>query len=129
VKRIKTRKPYLSPEERLAIYVRRISGETRQNIADDYLIVPQTVSHIVKKFKTYGTTETLKKSGRPPKTDRHTDLNILREWNTNPSQPPRQIISTLGLNISKTTVKRRITTKGLQGFTAAKKPFIDVRNR
>jgi hypothetical protein len=129
VKRIKTRRPYLSPEERLAIYIRRISGEARQTIADDYLIVPQTVSHIVKKFETYGTTETLKKSGRPPKTDRHTNLNILREWNSNPSQPPRQIISTLRLNISKTTVKRRIKAKGLQGFIAAKKPFIDVRNR
>jgi hypothetical protein len=61
VQHTKTRRPYLSPEERLAIYIKRISGEARQTIADDYFIIPQTVSHIVKNFKTYGTTETLKK--------------------------------------------------------------------
>jgi transposase len=106
--RTKTKRPYLSPEERLAIYNRRMSGEGRKTIAKDYMIADQTVTDIVNKFKRYGTTATLTKTGRPPKTDRHTDLNILREWESNPTQPPRQIISTLKLNISKVTVKRHI---------------------
>jgi len=47
----------------------------------------------------------------------------------NPTLPPRQIISNLKLNISKSTVKRRIKSKGLSGFIAVKKPFINLRNR
>jgi transposase len=127
--RTKTKRPYLSPEERLTIYNRRISGEDRKPIAKDYMIADQTVTDIVNKFKRYGTTAALTKTGRPPKTDRHTDLNILPEWESNPTQPLRQIISTLKLNISKSAVKRRIKSRGLKGFIASKKPFINTRKR
>ena len=93
------------------------------------MITPQAVSAIVGRIQRYGTSKTMPKTGRPRMTDRHDDLNILREWTANPKHTPRQIISTLGLRISRTTVKRRIKDKGLQGFVASKKPFIDVRNR
>jgi hypothetical protein len=106
-----------------------MNGEKNKTIAADYLMSPQNVSAIVKRVKTNGTTQTRAKSGRPPKIGRSTDLNILREWTSNPRQPPRQVISTLGLNVSINTVKRRIKKRGLSGFIAARKPFINDRNR
>ena len=119
---------HLSPDFRESVFNRYQQNNNQSLTARQFGITPKTVRNIVKKFLEYKTFESLPKKPPPRVTDRHQDLNILREITNSPKKKPRDIKNALNLNCSTKTIRRRIKERGLNARIAAKVPYISPKN-
>src|SRR5688500_15508956 len=78
---------------------------------------PTTIRRFINKYKTTGSTGNLPRSGRPPA------LNIVEK-----NAPLHEVVNSLSLNCSLTTVKTTLHEAGIYSHVAAKKPFISERH-
>ncbi len=118
----------LSPELRQKLYIRFNKGDKKKSLAREFGMSPVAVCGVINKFKTYGVFADLPRSCRPRKTDRHQNLNILREIANSPTKTPQDSKLSLNLNVSTKIIKRRIKDRGLKARIAATVPYIDKRN-
>ena len=119
----------LSPDLRLRVYNRFKQINNVSQTAREFGIERNTIKYIKKKFENFGTFEDLPPKPRKRKTDRHDDLNILREITNSPKKKPRDIRADLNLKCSNRTVSRRIKERGLNPRVAAVVPYISDRNK
>ena len=123
------KKREMTVTERAIIYNRRKSGETLSSIAEDYDLSPEGVRDIFRRLEERGVAENMTRSGRKRKTQPRDDRQILKEVQKNCKVSAREIKDTLNLDISETTIKRRIRETGLGGYVARSKPYISPANR
>ena len=116
------------PELRESIYNRFIDTGNKKQTAREFNISPKNVRNIVNKFKKFHTFENLPKKPRSRVTDRHQDLNILREITNSPKKKPRDIKYSLNLSCSTRTISRRIKEIGLNPRVAATVPYVSKPN-
>lgn len=118
----------LSPDVRSRIYQEYKRTNNKKLTARTYQTTPKTVRNVIYNYETYGTFEDLPRKPRSRCTDRHTDLNILREIINSPKKKPREIKHNLSLKCSNRTISRRIKERGLNPRIAATVPYISKRN-
>lgn len=88
------------------------------------------VSRVVNRCQQRGTTKSLKKSGRPPKTTIQQDRLIHRSSMKNPRFSARQVQIDSGINnVSTRTIRRRLVSFGLHGRRPALTPLVRLPNR
>ena len=68
-------------------------------------------------------------SGRPRKTNVRGDRRIVREANNNRFISAPQIASNLNMNVSGSTISRRLRAAGFNGYWAVKKPYVSEANQ
>lgn len=123
----------LSPATRSAIITLHGEKLSLRQIAKKLKLTYRVVQGTVKRFKTTGTTQTKRRSGRPRKTSNRDDsrIEIISSRNRRLTAP--QIRAEFNANrpnpISLTTVKRRLKQAGLKGHIAARKPLLRPQNR
>ena len=106
------------------------SGKKQSEISLQLKVSKQTVSKIIKNFKLRGCVVNLKRGGRLRKTSKKTDSLIKRTSQKNPTFSGRQILNEIeNLNISSSTVLRRLRDGNLPGRRMAKKPLLSEKNR
>lgn len=88
-----------------------------------------TISAFKKKYEQTGELGRKKGSGRPRKTTKRQDRNVIREMLKNRKVTAKEIINEVGLGVSQRTVRRRLNEKGYSSFFQRKRPFINKRNR
>jgi transposase len=105
------------------------SGLKQCQLSIKYNIDKSIVSRVISKYRRFGTLETQHAGGRPRKTNQFTDRRIVKFVKVNPFASARDTIRHLELDVSESTVKRRLLLAGLSSYRAAKKPFISPKNR
>ena len=118
----------LSPDLRETIYNRYLDIGSKKQTAREFKISPKSVRDIANKFKNFNTFENLPKKPRSRVTDRHQDLNILREITNSPKKTLRDIKNSLNLICSTRTISRRIKERGLNPRVAATVPYVSKPN-
>lgn len=92
-----------------------------------------TVTNILKRYDARGTVRRMNKPGRPRKTTQKDDRFIKLESTRNPRLTVPQLQAHLSkfckLDLSESTVNRRLHEAGLYGRHAAKKPQVSEKNR
>lgn len=100
------------------------NGESQISIAKRFGINKSIVSRLIKKYKTTGTIEVVDKGGRKRKTSTRTDRKIVRLFKNDPFITSRNVVKTLDLNISASTVRKRALENDLRSFMPSKKPIL-----
>ena len=121
-------KMHLNSDLRESVYNRYLETKNKKSTAREFEIDPKTVRNIIKKYEKFKTFENIPKKSRRRVTDRHQDLNILREITNSPKKTPRDIKNDLNLDCSTITIRRRIKERGLNARIAVKVPYISKRN-
>ncbi|KAF0705077.1 hypothetical protein AaE_014664 [Aphanomyces astaci] len=92
-----------------------------------------SVKTIIKAFKSTGLLHAAPRSGRPRVTTEHEDRIIVRAVKQNRRLSAETLQETFAIfhdkDISRTTIRNRITAAGLNGRAARKKPFLSKLNR
>ena len=73
------------------LWERHKSGKGYKNISKALNIPWSTVKTIIKKWKTYGTTKTLLRSGRPSKLDNQARRRLIREATKRPMATLKEV--------------------------------------
>ena len=81
----------------------------------------KTVRNWWQRFLDEGNVKCKDRSGAPKKTDARQDRELVRQARLHPFTPVRTLRNEMGLVVSLSTVKRRLTHAGLHGCIAAKK--------
>jgi len=108
-------------------------GRTQAEVARMFHVSPQLVSSWKNRFDRRKTVQNMARSGRPKKTSQRID-NIIKKLSTsNVHRTATAIRDDLEVNyniqVTVSTVKRRLTAVGLHGRRPAKKPLISAKNR
>lgn len=116
------------------IIVKSIERGVKQcHLAVQFGIQKSTVSKIWNRYKKSGCLRKTPRSGRPKKTDEYVDKMIVRSSTNNPRLTATDIRSDLRkyrkIDVSVSTVQRRLRQKGLFGRKPCKKPLISPKNR
>ena len=107
------------------------SGEGYKKISKALDIPWNTVKTIINKWRKYGTTVTLLRTGRPPKIDERTKRKLVREAAKRPTatlKELQQFLASTGCSLHVTTISRILHMSGLQGRVARRKPFLTKKN-
>ena len=110
----------------------RNKNKTVRDISQTLGLPKSTVWNIIKKKESTGELTNRKGTGRPRKTSTADDRRILSIIKKNPQTPVRQIRNTLqesGVDLSMTTVCRRLHEQKYRGYTARCKPLVSRKNR
>lgn len=119
-----------SPEIRKLIISNHLENLSSRAISNKLNCPQKTVSRIIKLYKDSGKTEVKSRSGRPRKTDTRIDRLICRKSKNNRFLTANDIQASLSnVNISTSTIRRRLCENNLFGRIAKKKPLISERNR
>lgn len=109
------------------------TGLLEAQVSRQFRVCRQIVNKWVKKDTLHGTTDNQPRSGRPKKTTARQDFLICRESKKNPRATATSIWSDLTksktIDVSITTVKRRLNAGGLFGRRPSRKPLISAKNR
>ncbi len=110
----------------------------RQNCGNGYkknsaaLKVPKsTVASIILKWKTFGTTRTLPRAGRPAKLSYRGRRALVREVKKNPKITVAELqrcIREMGESCRKSTITAALHQSGLYGRVARRKPLLSARH-
>lgn len=126
---IKVNKMRKTVEVRKLIVKDRESGMTYQQIADKYEISIGGARKIYEKFKVLGTCETFHAGGKVSKITEHDTRRIRKKVGAEPMSSARMIIEDLDLNVSVSTMRRKLRSMGLKNYVAKKRPMISQINR
>lgn len=127
-------KQRVSEDTRLKILqLKTARNFSNRAIARQLLVSEGTVRAVSKKFAEFGSTADRPKSGRPKKTSQREDRKIKRLSTSNPLGSSRDIAVKLRnenqIDVSKSTVCRRLKSLELCARISSKKPFISQANR
>lgn len=118
----------LTIEQRAMIVSEYNLGVPVNTIAGKYHIHRNTIRNIAQKFLVTGTVNNRKRQGRPRMTSSNQDNQLrllsLRNRRLSACQIKQSFNAASGVNISTTTVKRRLNAAGIFGRIARKKPFL-----
>ncbi len=119
------------PEElRDRIVARHRSGQGYKNISAALKVPKSTVASIILKWKTFGTTRTLR-SGRPAKLSYQGRRALVREVKKNPKITVAELqrcIREMGESCRKSTITAALHQSGLYGRVARRKPLLSARH-
>lgn len=103
-------------------------GKSQINIAKQLNINKSIVSRLISKYKATGKVEEPNTGGRPRKTTERTDQRIARLVKKTPFILSKNIVYQLKLNISSSTVRKRLLEKNLRSFMPSKKPMLTKKH-
>lgn len=110
----------LSTEQRSIIIDRALRGEKYQEIADDFGINHSTVKDTLRRWRKYGTVESLPRTGRPKALTHREERKIIRIVRKAPKLNYQQLFEDAGLDTTHQTPPHRSTLYRLlkkQGLT------------
>lgn len=107
----------------------RKKGETYAKISEKYSISIGGARKIFENFKKRKTCKTQYGGGPKPKISIHVERLMRRKVAENPEISSRELIESLDLDVSASTVQRKLRTFGLKNYVAKKRPLISIRNR
>ncbi|CAH2323799.1 N-lysine methyltransferase setd6 [Pelobates cultripes] len=115
------------PVKEAIMELRNHKKSTIRDIAKTLGVSKSTVLYIVKKQERTGGLSNSKRSGRPRKTTVMDDQKMFAILEKNPSSTVEQIKITLqnvGIEVSESTIKRRLHQQKIRGFTSAYRPMV-----
>ncbi len=119
------------PEElRDRIVARHRSGQGYKKISAALKVPKSTVASIILKWKTFGTTRTLPRAGRPAKLSYRGRRALVREVKKNPKITVAELqrcIREMGESCRKSTITAALHQSGLYGRVARRKPLLSAR--
>ncbi len=120
------------PEElRDRIVARHRSGQGYKTISAALKVPKSTVASIILKWKTFGTTRTLPRAGRPAKLSYQGRRALVREVKKNPKITVAELqrcIREMGESCRKSTITAALHQSGLYGRVARRKPLLSARH-
>ncbi len=118
------------PEElRDRIVARHRSGQSYKTISAALKVPKSTVASIILKWKTFGTTRTLPRAGRPAKLSYRGRRALVREVKKNPKITVAELqrcIREMGESCRKSTITAALHQSGLYGRVARRKPLLSA---
>ena len=118
-------------ELRDRIVRRHRSGEDYKTISRVLRIPKSTVSYIIRKWKKYGTTQTLPKAGRPTKISNRARRTLVREETKNPMITLTELQSSLaemGEPAGRTIISAALYKSKRYGRVARRKSLLRKKN-
>ncbi len=120
------------PEElRDRIVARHRSGQGYKKISAALKVPKSTVASIILKWKTFGTTRTLPRAGRPAKLSYRGRRALVTEVKKNPKITVAELqrcIREMGESCRKSTITAALHQSGLYGWVARRKPLFSARH-
>ncbi|KAL0150322.1 hypothetical protein M9458_054430, partial [Cirrhinus mrigala] len=120
------------PEElRDRIVARHRSGQGYKKISAALNVPKSTVASIIHKWKTFGTTRTLPRAGRPAKLSYRGRRALVREVKKNPKITVAELqrcSREMGESCRKSTITAALHQSGLYGRAARRKPLLSARH-
>ncbi len=120
------------PEElRDRIVARHRSGQGYKTNSAALKVPKSTVASIILKWKTFGTTRTLPRAGRPAKLSYRGRRALVREVKKNPKITVAELqrcIREMGGSCRKSTITAALHQSGLYGRVARRKPLLSARH-
>ena len=120
------------PEElRDRIVARHRSGQGYKNISVALKVPKSTVASIILKWKKFGTTRTLPRTGRPAKLSIRGRRALVREVKKNPKITLAELqrcSGEMGQSSRKTTITAALHQSGLYGRVARRKPLLSAKH-
>ncbi len=120
------------PEElRDRIVARHRSGQGYKKNSAALKVPKSTVASIILKWKTFGTTRTLPRAGRPAKLSYRGRRALVREVKKNPKITVAELqrcIREMGESCRKSTITAALHQSGLYGKVARRKPLLSARH-
>ncbi len=120
------------PEElRDRIVARHRSGQGYKKNSAALKVPKSTVASILLKWKTFGTTRTLPRAGRPAKLSYRGRRALVREVKKNPKITVAELqrcIREMGESCRKSTITAALHQSGLYGRVARRKPLLSARH-
>ncbi len=110
---------------------RHRSGQGYKNISAALKVPKSTVASIILKWKTFGTTRTLPRAGRPAKLSYRGRRALVREVKNNPKITVAEVqrcIREMGESCRKSTITTALHQSGLYGRVARRKPLLSARH-
>ncbi len=121
----------LSEELRDRIVARHRSGQGYKKNSAALKVPKSTVASITLKWKTFGTTRTLPRTGRPAKLSYRGRRALVREVKKNPKITVAELqrcIREMGESCRKSTITAALHQSGLYGRVARRKPLLSARH-
>ncbi len=120
------------PEElRDRIVAKYRSGQGYKKMSAALNVPKSTVASIILKWKTFGTTRTLPRAGRPAKLSYRGRRALVREVKKNPNITVAELqrcIREMGESCRKSTITAALHQSGLYGRVARRKPLLSARH-
>ncbi|CAJ0947644.1 unnamed protein product [Ranitomeya imitator] len=117
----------LSKDTRNKIVALHQAGKTESAIANQLGVKKSTVGAIIRKWKTYKTTDNLPRSGAPPKIPPRGVRMITRTVSKNPRTTRGDLVNELqraGTNVTRPTISNTLRHHGLRSFSARRVPLL-----
>uniref|UniRef100_A0AAY5KP51 Transposase Tc1-like domain-containing protein n=1 Tax=Esox lucius TaxID=8010 RepID=A0AAY5KP51_ESOLU len=121
----------LPKHKRDLIVERYQSGEGYKRISKALDIPRYTVKTVIIKWRKYGTTETLPRTGSPSKIDEKGRRKLVREASKMPTETLKELQEYLACTccvLHVTTISRILHMNGLWGRVARQNPFLPKKN-
>ncbi|KAM7310536.1 hypothetical protein ISCGN_007444 [Ixodes scapularis] len=115
--------------EREEIVKLSLEGYSQRNIASLSGRPLKTVNRIVRAYRDEGRIKDAPQDRRPRSTTIDQDLMIVAAVNDDPFQNANSVRTALELDVSDTTVRRRLREAGMQSRVAAQKPLLTPSNK
>jgi len=119
--------PRLSTEERYRLLGNIDAGKTVKEVSNSFHISERSVYKLLRKYRGLGTAKNLQVAGRPRKTSREDDEDIVNEHENRPFKTASATARERGL--SKDTILRRLKCAGLKSRKAAIAPLLTDINK
>lgn len=106
-------------------------GNGYNKISKQFGLQKGTIQKIVKKWKTQKSVANVKRSGRPSKISPRMKRNLLRDVEKNPrltSKDLQQSLSSAGVNVHSSTIRRTMAQNGYHGCKPRRKPLLSKKN-
>ena len=116
-----------SKEVRHKVVEKHRSGEGDKKISKSLIIPLSTVKSIIKKWKTYHTTQTLPRSECPFKLSSRASRKLVQDVTATPTMTLKDLqgfMSKMGVNVHQSTISRFLQKSGLHGQAPEKKPLL-----
>ncbi len=110
---------------------RHRSGQGYKKNSAALKVLKSTVASIILKWKTFGTTRTLPRAGRPAKLSYRGRRALVREVKKNPKITVAELqrcIREMGESCRKSTITAALHQSGLYGRVARRKPLLSARH-
>ena len=107
------------------------AGKGYKSISKQLELPVSSVRAVVQKYKKYGITTSLPRSGRPRKITARAERNMLREVSTNPrltSSDIQKSLSASEIHVHTSTIRKRLSSNGVHGRIARRKPLLSKKN-
>ena len=119
----------LTEEQRVSVISMSAKGLSNRAIAKKMKVSHQSIGSILQRWNTDGLVKDRKRSGRRRKTDKRTDLRIVRIAKKDRSITTEEIRKNIGAQVCSQTISNRLKEGGLKSCFATKKPLITKINR